>query len=85
VSESPSYYHFASTTPLGLRVWSRKPSPMPPVTKYVQSGDVGIAYQVMGDGPLDLLIVPSAISHNLGKSAGSRACTLEIRRVTAAK
>jgi hypothetical protein len=58
---------------------------MPPVTKYVQSGDVGIAYQMMGDGPLDLLIVPSAISHNLGKSAGSRACTLEIRRVTAAK
>jgi hypothetical protein len=35
---------------------------MLPVTKYVQSGDVGIAYQVMGDGPLDLLIVPSAIS-----------------------
>jgi hypothetical protein len=45
---------------------------MPPVTKYVQSGDVGIAYQVMGDRPLDLLIVPSAISQNLDKSAGSR-------------
>jgi len=59
---------------------------MPPVTKYVQSGDVGIGYQVMGDGPLDLLIVPSAISHNLGKSAGSRAlATWKIRRVTAAK
>ncbi len=36
---------------------------MLPVTKYVQSGDVGIAYQVMGDGPLDLLIVPGFISH----------------------
>ena len=36
---------------------------MPPVTKYVQNGNVGIAYQVMGDGPLDLLIVPGFISH----------------------
>jgi pimeloyl-ACP methyl ester carboxylesterase len=36
---------------------------MPPVTKYVQNGNVGIAYHVMGDGPLDLLIVPGFISH----------------------
>jgi hypothetical protein len=46
---------------------------MPPVTKSVQSGDVGIAYQAMGDGPRDLLIVPSAISHNLGKYRRDRA------------
>ena len=43
---------------------------MRPVTKSVQSGDVGIAYQWMGDGPLDLLMVPSAISHNLGNIGG---------------
>jgi hypothetical protein len=29
-----------------------------PDTRYVQSGDVSIAYQVMGDGPIDLILVP---------------------------
>jgi class 3 adenylate cyclase len=36
---------------------------MQPETKYAQSGDVSIAYQVVGSGPLDLLIVPGFISH----------------------
>ncbi len=36
---------------------------MVPETKFTQSGDVSIAYQVMGDGPLDLLIVPGFVSH----------------------
>ena len=36
---------------------------MQPETKYTQSGDVSIAYQVVGSGPLDLLIVPGFISH----------------------
>ena len=36
---------------------------MLPETKYARSGDVSIAYQVIGDGPLDLLIVPGFISH----------------------
>ncbi len=36
---------------------------MLPETKYAQSGDVSIAYQVIGDGPLDLVIVPGFISH----------------------
>jgi class 3 adenylate cyclase len=36
---------------------------MRPETKFTQSGDVSIAYQVMGEGPLDLLIVPGFISH----------------------
>jgi class 3 adenylate cyclase len=36
---------------------------MSPVTKYAQSGNVGIAYQVIGEGPIDLLIVPGFISH----------------------
>jgi hypothetical protein len=36
---------------------------MQPETKYAQSGDVGIAYQEVGSGPFDLLIVPGFISH----------------------
>ena len=36
---------------------------MLPETKYLQNGDVSIAYQVVGSGPLDLLIVPGFISH----------------------
>ena len=31
-----------------------------PVTRYALSGDVSIAYQVMGDGPIDLVMVPGA-------------------------
>jgi class 3 adenylate cyclase len=34
-----------------------------PVTRYAQSSDVSIAYQVMGEGPIDLIIVPGSISH----------------------
>src|ERR671914_430707 len=30
---------------------------MPPETRYAKSGDVNIAYQVVGDGPLDLVLV----------------------------
>jgi class 3 adenylate cyclase len=36
---------------------------MRPETLFTQSGDVSIAYQVMGEGPHDLLIVPGFISH----------------------
>jgi pimeloyl-ACP methyl ester carboxylesterase/class 3 adenylate cyclase len=32
-------------------------------TKYAKSGDLSIAYQVIGDGPLDVVIVPGIISH----------------------
>jgi pimeloyl-ACP methyl ester carboxylesterase/DNA-binding winged helix-turn-helix (wHTH) protein len=35
----------------------------PPETKYVQSGDANIAYQVVGDGPLDLVFVMGWVSH----------------------
>jgi hypothetical protein len=34
-----------------------------PATHYVKSDDVHIAYQVIGDGPLDLLFVPGFVSH----------------------
>src|SRR3989454_5116292 len=36
---------------------------MPPETRYAKSGDVHIAYQVVGDGPFDLVFVPGFISH----------------------
>jgi alpha/beta hydrolase fold len=34
-----------------------------PVTRYALSGDVSIAYQVMGNGPIDLVMVPGLVSH----------------------
>jgi class 3 adenylate cyclase len=34
-----------------------------PATRYVKSDDVHIAYQVIGDGPLDLVFVPGFVSH----------------------
>ena len=36
---------------------------MPPETRYAKSGDIHIAYQVTGDGPIDLVYVPTWISH----------------------
>jgi pimeloyl-ACP methyl ester carboxylesterase/class 3 adenylate cyclase len=36
---------------------------MPPQTRYAKSGEVNIAYQVIGDGPLDLVFVPGFVSH----------------------
>jgi class 3 adenylate cyclase len=35
----------------------------PPETRYAKSGDVHIAYQVSGDGPLDVVLVPGFVSH----------------------
>jgi class 3 adenylate cyclase len=34
-----------------------------PDVRYAKSGDVNIAYQVVGDGPLDLVFVPGFVSH----------------------
>jgi hypothetical protein len=36
-----------------------------PVTHYALSVDVSIAYQTMGDGPIDLIIVPGMVSHRV--------------------
>ena len=35
---------------------------MQPETRYAKSGDVHIAYQVVGSGPLDLVFVPGFFS-----------------------
>ena len=34
-----------------------------PQTRYAKSGPVNIAYQVVGDGPTDLVLVPGFVSH----------------------
>jgi pimeloyl-ACP methyl ester carboxylesterase/class 3 adenylate cyclase len=36
---------------------------MAPETHYAKSGEINIAYQVVGNGPLDLVFVPGFISH----------------------
>lgn len=34
-----------------------------PETRYAKSGELNIGYQVLGDGPLDLVFVPGLLSH----------------------
>jgi hypothetical protein len=34
-----------------------------PDTRYAVSGDINIAYQTIGDGPTDIILVPGIISH----------------------
>jgi pimeloyl-ACP methyl ester carboxylesterase len=36
---------------------------MSPDTRYARSGTVSIAYQVIGDGPIDIVSVPGFVSH----------------------
>ena len=36
---------------------------MQPETRYAKSGEIHIAYQVVGDGPLDLVLFPGFVSH----------------------
>jgi pimeloyl-ACP methyl ester carboxylesterase len=36
---------------------------MPPQTRFTRSGNCHIAYQVVGEGPLDLVFVPGWVSH----------------------
>lgn len=38
-------------------------APVAPQTRYARSGDVNIAYQVIGDGPIDLVFVMGWVSH----------------------
>ena len=42
---------------IGHSVW------VVPKTRYARSGDVNVAYQVFGDGPIDLVFVPGFVSH----------------------
>jgi pimeloyl-ACP methyl ester carboxylesterase len=35
----------------------------PPTTQYAKAGDLSIAYQVVGDGPVDIVLVPGFAGH----------------------
>ena len=37
---------------------------MRPETRYAKSGEVSIAYQVIGDGPFDLVFIPPFVTHS---------------------
>ena len=54
-------------------------------TRYAVSGDVNIAYQTMGDGPVDLILVPGVVSHVefLHEVAGYTAFCATFRRLPA--
>jgi class 3 adenylate cyclase len=39
------------------------PPSMPPDTRYARSGDVSVAYQVVGEGSFDVVLVPPSTSH----------------------
>jgi pimeloyl-ACP methyl ester carboxylesterase len=40
------------------------PRPLSPATtQYARSGDIAIAYQVFGSGPIDLVVTPGTVSH----------------------
>jgi hypothetical protein len=34
-----------------------------PETRHARSGDVAIAYQVLGEGPFDVIFAPGSVSH----------------------
>ena len=53
---APSVINVIDVTP-------ETPSLRPPETMYARSGDVNIAYQVIGDAPLDLVFVMGWVSH----------------------
>jgi pimeloyl-ACP methyl ester carboxylesterase len=48
---------------LGNQAASALPLFEQPETKYAFSGDISIAYQVMGKGPFDLVVIPPFVSH----------------------
>ncbi|OOK76306.1 putative LIGNIN PEROXIDASE LIPJ domain protein [Mycobacterium kansasii] len=48
--------------------------PPTPRTRYARCGDLDIAYQVLGDGPIDLLVVPGRPFRST-RSTPSRRCT----------
>src|SRR5256714_15473427 len=42
---------------------ARTTGDLKPETHYARSGDINIAYQVLGDGPIDLIYVPGWVTH----------------------
>ena len=52
-----------------------------PETRYARSGDVNIAYQVVGDGPLDLVFVPGLDLERRAELGGAGACAHVLERL----
>ena len=61
--ESPPAPALASPAPPAVEIPSPVEAFAAPETHYARSGDVNIAYQVVGDGPLDLVFVMGWVSH----------------------
>jgi hypothetical protein len=61
------FLHTRLPIPSATRALSEPREPMSdfelPNTRYAPSGDVNIAFQVMGDGPIDIILVPGIVSH----------------------
>ncbi|MEO6011893.1 MAG: alpha/beta fold hydrolase, partial [Vicinamibacteraceae bacterium] len=57
------YRFIATVTPTAPPAAALDADFTPPVTRYAQSGNVNIAYQVVGDGPIDLVFVMGWVSH----------------------
>ena len=53
-----------------------------PDTRYARSGDVSIAYQTFGEGPIDLVFAPGFVSNikRDGTSQGARSSSAHSRR-----
>src|SRR5262249_30278293 len=60
--EAPKRPIAETPAPSARAAIDREPSDVPEV-RYARSGDVNIAYQVVGDGPFDLVFVMGWISH----------------------
>jgi class 3 adenylate cyclase len=54
---------------------------MPPETRYAHKGETSIAYQVVGDGPVDLVLVNGIVSH-MSLLWGDPAASALLRRLT---
>lgn len=48
---------------------------MPPPIHYVRNGEVNIAFQVVGDAPIEILMIPGWISHLAMDSGAASAAT----------
>src|SRR3954466_9186475 len=59
----PGDLHDQPTARFGSEWGQWHPERPTPTTRYARSGDVSIAYQVVGDGPVDLVCVPGLYSH----------------------
>jgi DNA-binding SARP family transcriptional activator/pimeloyl-ACP methyl ester carboxylesterase len=53
----------ANLTEIAISPAEKEPKFMPPHTKYVQSGEIHIAYQVLGTGPPDVVFISGFVSN----------------------